>query len=293
MAIRLPVVESRNKISFSEWMSFRDNCEMRWYLDYVKEFRKKDESIALDFGSDMHSTIEILLNKDKSKRCSLDEAINIFEDKLNTSINKLTDIKAMHYGPWQEDDKDAPHNLLEAGKRILKYIPSVVDIFESEIVELEYKLDDSLSRSDGDIRFVGFIDFITLIKDKRGKPVLILGDFKTCKWGWPKNKKEDPNVLAQVRLYKHFFCKKTGLDPKKVRTYFFLLKKTPGKKDQQIIEPIRVSSSERDISNTIEMMQKDITKMRSGILNKNTKSCSKPWGMCPYYNTEHCSGKDD
>jgi hypothetical protein len=290
--VRLPVVVPREKISYSEWQLFRSNCQWRWHLEYAEGHKIPDQSIALEFGTAMHESIEDLLNPSLDKRVSVDEAVLLFRERLLVANEMLTEKKFASYGPWMEDKpSDSPFYLADQGEKLLRAISSVPEFKDSKVVKIEMEIDDVLERDDSPIRYRGFIDILVALKDKRGKLIFIVGDFKTCKWGWPWQKKEDENVLAQVRLYKHYLCKKIGVDPKLVRTYYFLLKKAPGKKDTQLIESFRVSSSERDIQMTLNEIQSDITKMRAGVYEKNGDSCSKPWGMCPHYDTERCPGK--
>lgn len=295
--VRLPIVPpAREKISYSEWQLFRSNCQWRWYLEYVKKLKMGDRSIALEFGTAIGTTLEQYLNPDVSKRISIDDAVLLFHAKMDLAVESLTEAKYIAYGPWPLDTNgepqqgDSPEYLKMAGERILRAIGSVSELTDCRVVSMEHEIDDVLQRSDSPIRYRGFIDILIALKDKRGKMIFIVGDFKTCKWGWPYDKQRDANVLAQVRLYKHFLCKKLNVDPKLVRTVFFLLKKAPRKNDSTIVESLQVPSSERDITMTLNSLQTDVTKMRSGVYEKNFDSCSKPWGQCPYLGTEHCSG---
>jgi hypothetical protein len=65
------------------------------------------------------------------------------------------------------------------------------------------------------MKFKGFIDIVFVKKLKR-KTVIYIADFKTCQWGWPAKKFQDIEVISQLLLYKHFFCKLTGADPRNV-----------------------------------------------------------------------------
>lgn len=293
--VRLPVIpQQREKISYSEWQCFKTVCQYRWYLDYSLNKRSKDESLALDFGTTLHSVIGAMYCVKKEDRISINDALLMFDCLLDASLEKLTNLKQLPYGPWQQDEagnyiqSSAPEAVRKSGKDLI-IAAQDVDIFKnSDVLKIEWEIADSLDRDDSSIGFKGFVDIIFLIKDKRGKNVIVIGDIKTCKWGWPFKKFEDPNILAQVRLYKHFFCKQFKIDPKKVRTAYLLFKKEPRKSDKELIQFTQVPSSERDISRTISSMQEDITKMRSGEYEKNRENCVKPWGQCPYFGTIDC-----
>ncbi len=98
--IKLHVISPRDKISYSEWMLFRTNCEWRWHLEYAENKKIRDKSIALEFGTAMHSTLEDLLLRDKDKRISIDEAILKFTDKFWAAVESLHSSQFMKYGPW-------------------------------------------------------------------------------------------------------------------------------------------------------------------------------------------------
>lgn len=298
--VRLPVVQPREKISYSEWQLFRSQCQWRWYLDYVEKHRMGDRSMALEFGTAMHATIERLLDPVVDRRISVDDAVWLFAMLIDRAVGELTVLGWIQHGPWMESPdgspvpSDSPAYLKVAGERLIRAIPTVPELANATVVRLELEIDDELARTDAPIRYRGFIDLLLTLRDGHGRLIFLLGDFKTCKWGWPYQKREDEDVLAQVRLYKHFLCKRLGIDPKLVRTYYFLMKKEPRKSDKMgVIEPLRVSSSERDIKNTLEAIQGDVTRMRSGVYERNRDNCVKPWGACPYYDTELCPGKID
>ena len=70
--------------------------------------------------------------------------------------------------------------------------------------------------------FKGYIDLV--IKTTDGKYHVI--DWKTCSWGWDREKKNSKLITYQLTLYKKFFCQKHNIDPSLVETHFALLKRT-------------------------------------------------------------------
>lgn len=285
----------RPHISFSEWGNFREGCKHRWYLDYVMGMRLGDRSVHLEFGTAIHSAVELLLSPKLEERLGLDDSIAAFRLKFNDACEELTNIGKLAYGPFHEKKQAGWHplDMADAGEKILRDLVNLPEIAEAEVVKIEYPLYEDLGRTDEPIKFKGFIDIMLKIKNKRGQSTLLLCDFKTCQWGWAKEKKEDELTLAQPRLYKHFICKKTGMDPKLVRTHFFLLKKKPRPRDSAA-ESLKVSSSENDLRNTIQALQTDITRMRQGPpYEKNRDRCNAFGTLCPHYNTEACPGEVD
>ena len=48
-------------------------------------------------------------------------------------------------------------------------------------------------------------------------------DWKSCSWGWDREKRNSKLITYQLTLYKKFFCQKHNIDPKIVETHFALL----------------------------------------------------------------------
>jgi hypothetical protein len=292
--VRLRVLPpERDRISYSEWQLFRTRCEWRWFLAYGQGLRVNDESADLSMGTAVHTAVENLL----SKKIPLEEVLTIFRSEIDSFYEKLQPYGFITYGPLRPlvegapvDRQYDPDVLYSVGEAIIRHIGTIPEFRDGTVVSMEYKLEEPIERRDAPINFKGFVDCILTLKNGRNQTVMYVMDFKTCKWGWPKSKQDDPNVRAQILIYKHMICKKTGVDPKLVRTYFVLLKKTPAK-NAPPVELIKISSSERDVAQAIEAMQSDITKMRVGVYETNPTDCVKPWGVCPFHETRWCPGK--
>ena len=103
--------------------------------------------------------------------------------------------------------------------------------------------------------FKGYIDLV--IKTEDGKYHVI--DWKTCSWGWDREKKNSKLITYQLTLYKKFFCQKHNIDPKMVETHFALLKRT-AKKDN--VEFFRVTSGKFYIKNRLSCKGCDFYKTK-------------------------------
>lgn len=279
--VRLPVV-NRSHISYSEYQLFL-NCNWRWVLDYVQERRSKVQGIELSFGTAIHSTLELLKSAKKSERPSIEKAQSFFVRKLVKEHMVLKKI------PNKKEYK--LRDYITAGKNILARIDQCEQIKEGVVLWNEHELLEDIERTDDiKVKFKGYIDIAIKVTPSRGKPLLFICDFKTCSWGWTFDKKNDPQVQAQLVLYKHFVCKKFNLDPKNVRTAFILLKKKP-KTPEDTVEFFSFSTGPKTMEKIMNTFQSDITRMFSGVYEKNRKFCKSKYGdVCPYYNTELCSG---
>ena len=271
-------------ISYSSWILFRQVCQWRWKLDYIEKRHLSTYSIHFDFGGAVHFAIECM--KRRKHTISLEHSHKIFEKKLRLRYKE------------NSSKYDAPADLEEfvkAGHNILEHLHECKELTDAEVLYNEYRLFDDIDRTDDvKIKFKGFIDIVIKTKDARGNSILYVCDFKTCSWGWPKEKREDKNLHFQILLYKHFLCKKFNLDPKMVRTAFILLKKKPGK-NAPVIEFFPISAGPVSVQRALDALNSDITKMsmheKDGDFQKNRESCKDKYGRtCPYFGSEYCPG---
>mgnify|MGYP002527862756 CR=1 FL=1 len=128
-----------------------------------------------------------------------------------------------------------------------------------------------------DYKYKGYIDLV--LKTNDGKYHII--DWKSCSWGWNRDKKRDRLITYQLTLYKLFFAQKHNIDPKNIKTYFGLLKRTA--KENQI-EIFEVSSGVQKTKNALNLMQTAVYNITNERFIKNKLSCK----YCPFDNTKHC-----
>ena len=158
-------------------------------------------------------------------------------------------------------------------------IPAVKDHFgDFEVVSVEEQLLEPMDDIESyGKKFKGFIDMV--IKTPDGKHHII--DWKTCSWGWSRDKKSDPMTTYQLTYYKNYFSKKHKIDPKDIETYFVLLKRT-AKKDN--VEVLRTTSGPKKTSNSLKVLQNAVINIEKGLKIKNRLSCR----YCKFHKTEHC-----
>lgn len=277
----------KNSISFSEWQVW-NSCQQKWYLDYIKKLKKKYSNVFLGFGNAVHFGLEYFKDptiKDKT----LEIAINLFTidfclryESLKQSDNTLKD-----------EDID---EWLESGRNIFLSLHKLEQLENAEVLFVEHPLEVKIDRVDDlQINFKGYIDIVIKTFDKKGNKILYLCDYKTCFWGWNVEKKTDENVFAQLRLYKHFFCKKFNVQPELVKTAYVLLKRSPPKNSLPV-EWLPISVGNKTMMRTVLKINQDITEMNNTKqYKKNLNNCIKKYGnkeeVCPYYGTEHCDAK--
>jgi len=112
-------------------------------------------------------------------------------------------------------------------------------------------------------------------------------DIKTSTSGWRDNQKKNPNLTAQVVLYKEFFAKQFGVDRDKIDVEYFIVKRrVPAEADyasmQRRVQEFRPNAGPRKTKQVIASMNKFI----EDILDENGQyidkeySCNSPLGRC-------------
>jgi hypothetical protein len=278
------------RISFSAWLKFRNDCQFRFKLDQVDGLKSESFGINLDFGKVIHRTIELL--KPTKNKTPIG-----YPEKYFTRIFKW--LYKRHSHLYKEKDLEVDlEKLIESGRRILRDVQEHAELNELQVWANEYEILDVISRTDNvDIKFKGFIDCILKGKSKRGEDILWIVDFKTCSWGWDREKKQDKELQAQLLLYKYFLCKKFKINPNLVRCMFILLKKRPGKKETTSVEFYQISAGATSVQRAVDEVNKDITqifyKIQTNDFQKDRSKCTNQYGdKCPYLNTDKCTNDD-
>ena len=253
------------KISYSELKIWAE-CSYKHKLIYLDKIKKFQGNEYTAFGTAIHYVCENLV-VDNSK---IDQAKLIFQKKF---LEELTEISKTH-----QLNKKLVNDMRSQGDNIVEFIlPALSEYFgKYEIVSVEEPIYEPITDFETDYKFKGFIDLI--VKTPDGKHHVI--DWKTCSWGWDMKKRSDRLVTYQLTLYKNFYSLKYNIDVSDIETHFALLKRT-SKKDK--VEIFRVTSGARKMKNAIELLQKAIGNIESGVNIKNRMSCK----YCEFYKTEH------
>lgn len=221
----------------------------------------------MDFGTAIHAACENYLNT------------RVMDDKV--FLQKLYELWKEHQEKLPDEFKtSAFKHFAREGRDILKEVPAwLEETFPNwELVGAEHVLYEHIEEHPH--AFKGMIDCVIKVPGK--KTLIWIIDFKSCAWGWKREKKIDPSIKAQLVFYKNFWCKKTGTDPKNVRCAFVLLKRTakPGKR----CEKLDVSVGDVTTKRALTVVNNMLCSMKKGIAIKNRTSCE--W--CEYRGTEWC-----
>lgn len=284
--VHLPLYGQLKKhVSFSELGLFNE-CQWKWALTKVFEVQSEIKSFQMDFGKAVHSGMEVLYGEGGTVEKATAHALELYDESLKSHELHPCDVKEAY-------------RIRDCIEKF--YVDCFVCPELQGITSLrsELMLMEDIKRFDGlSIKFKGFID-IVFIKKLKFKTVIYIADFKTCQWGWPAKKLQDINVISQLLLYKHFFCKMLGTDPKNVSVAFILLKKKP--KDGDItVEVSKISAGPKATENALKYLQRTITEMHQYSYKKDFDKCKRSWidsetkeertAECPFRGTENCTG---
>lgn len=247
-------------------------CPYYYKLTYEDRISLFNGNIYTAFGTAIHKVCEdILLEKDI-------DANSVFKESFKQN---LKDLPADVTSQMKSEDLVTFFN---QGTAIIKdVLPAVKDFFGPDVkvysVEEDLMIDiDDFDNINQDYKFKGFVDLVLQTSD--GKYHIL--DWKTCSWGWNAEKRSDKIVNYQLTFYKHYFCKKHGIDPSNVETYFGLLKRT-SKKDN--VEIFRVTSGKRKINNALTILNNALYNIDNKNFVKNKAACDR----CEFFQTKHCT----
>ncbi len=255
------------RISFSELKNWKE-CPHRHKLIYVDKLPYFSGNEYTAFGTAIHAVCEEYI-PDNSKN-----PMEIFETNFLKELNQLK-------ADGHELNKSMVVDMRsQAGPICEQLIPAVKDYFgEFEIISVEEQLLEDMSDIESyGKKFKGFIDMVIKTSDEKYHVI----DWKTCSWGWSRDKKQDPMTNYQLTYYKNYFSKKHNIDPSMIETHFVLLKRT-AKKDN--VEPVRITSGPKKTTNALKVLQTAVINIEKGVSIKNRLSCK----YCKFHNTEHCT----
>lgn len=267
----------KEHVSFSEIFKYHE-CKFRHKLTYIDE-NKEPKTIHLVFGNAVHDSIDATKNGAKNAWITMGKTIYkwIKENPIHRYKNKKGKMVEIELDP-----KEWTKQALGIYSEIFDWLDDKFPNYE--LIGSEIELYEPIQEVE-DVKFKGFIDFFIKFD---GNYHLI--DFKTCSWGWNKEKRSDTYKQYQLTLYKNFLCKKMKIDPKKVKTHFVLLKRLPPKKKNEPeayesrVELITITSGPKKMENANNWMLKQVKGMKKGLRLKNRTACK----YCPFHHTKLC-----
>ncbi len=273
-------------ISYSEWKNW-SICPYYHKLTYIDKVKQFQGNIYTAFGKALHTLCEETLTKTEQYKSS-EKIITLLKEEF------VKELKALPVEEQQRANND--FNLREWMDKGIEIIPdlyrTLVNKFgklgeDWHVLAAEEKLYEPIPEfTDAEKKFKGFIDLVVMSeKDKK----VHLIDWKTCSWGWKREKKSDKTLAYQLVFYKHFYAQKYDVEPKDLECHFVLLKRTakPGSK----VEFVRVTAAKKRTQDAMKALTTALYNITNERYIKNRNSCvnckQRP-GACEFYRTEHC-----
>jgi ATP-dependent exoDNAse (exonuclease V) beta subunit len=254
------------RISFSALKNWSE-CPHRHKLIYVDKLPHFSGNEYTAFGTAIHEVCEEIVPVDSAN------PIEVFKRAFSRELNTLKD-------QGHDLNTRLVSEMMEQAIPICdQVLPAVRTHFgKFQVVSVEEEILEPISEFESfGTSFKGFIDMV--IKTEDDKYHII--DWKTCSWGWSRDKKSDPIISSQLTYYKNYFAKKHNINPKVIETYFVLLKRTAKKEN---VEVLRMTSGPKKTSNSLKVLQNAVINIERGNYIKNRLSCK----YCKFHKTEYC-----
>lgn len=282
-------------ISYSSFSTYQ-KCPKLWDLQYRKKVVPFIQSVYTIFGTAMHETLQEwleVLYHDKVKTATEMDINQLLYDnmvkgyKQAKAVNQGIPIQG-EYPKKEELDQTTFTRFYNEGKDILKFIRSNRKTYfptnTSKLAGIETLLYQDIKPG---VKFKGLIDLVIYHPNSESWTII---DIKTSTRGWQANAKKNPNLKAQVVLYKEYFAKQFGIDKDKIEVKFFILKR-------QVPRNAEFASMERRVQEFAPPSGPRITKQTLEALNKFLENvlddnggfkdieyeCSSGFGKC-----KHC-----
>jgi ATP-dependent exoDNAse (exonuclease V) beta subunit len=263
-------------ISYSSYTKFK-KCPHQYRLVKIDKVPHQTATVHSVFGNAIHETIQFNIEGKILK----DEMYSHFNNYFLCKMDEVREQEKLFPPKDANKKEDSIEAFQLQAKAILEEtIPALYKKFgnDLEIVEAEHELYEDLGLDGVPMKkFKGFIDLIFRTSD--GRTVIL--DWKTTTSGWMPRKRTDTQTTYQLALYKHFYCRKTGIDPTTVDCYFALLKRRGNKNRVEFVE---VKVGLQKMKNAVESVENVVQMIGKGFYPKNRMSCT----YCDFKRKEHC-----
>ena len=275
---------SKNKhISYSS-VSTYNKCPKLWEAQYLRKTIPFKQNIYTCFGTAMHETmqswLEVLFH-DKVKNANEMDLDKLLYDNM---------IKAYKQGKAQNghehfSTQDELTQFWLDGKHILEFLKKKRNAYFTtktmQLAGIETLLYQEIKPG---VVFKGLVDLVFYHPTVDRWTIM---DIKTSTSGWRDNQKKNPNLTAQVILYKEFFAKQFGIDKEKIDVQFFIVKRrVPAEAEfasmQRRVQEFSPNAGPRKTKQVLDSMNKFISEVldENGEYIDKEYKCNSPIGKC-------------
>ena len=274
-------------ISYSS-LSTYNKCPKLWELQYLRNAVPFTQNIYTIFGTAMHETIQTWLEMMYHDKVKNANDLDIDQLLYDNMIKAYKTGKAIN-GHQHFSNSDELTQFWIDGKHILEFLRKKRSSYFStktmQLAGIETLLYQEIKPG---VVFKGLVDLVFYHPNNDTWTIM---DIKTSTSGWRDKQKKNPNLTAQVILYREFFAKQFDIDPSKVNVEFFIVKRrVPAEAEfasmQKRVQEFRPNAGPRKTKQIVESMNKfidDVLDNKGGYVDQEYK-CNNPLGKC-----EHCS----
>jgi len=274
-------------ISYSS-LSTYNKCPKLWEMQYLKKEIPFKQNIYTCFGTAMHETIQEWLEVLYHDKVKTANEMNLDQLLYDNMIKAYKSGKAQNEHQHFSTTKELTQFWLE-GKNILKYLKKKRNAYFTTKTMMLAGIETLLYQEiKPGVYFKGLVDLVFYHPNTDRYTIM---DIKTSTSGWRDAQKKNPNLTAQVILYREFFAKQFNVDPANIDVEFFIVKRrVPAEAEfasmQKRVQEFRPPSGPRKTKQVIESLDKfisEVVNVEGQFIEKEYK-CTHPLGKC-----EHCA----
>ena len=286
--------ETQRGISYSQY-SLYNQCQHRWYLQYVKKIKVFEPSIYLCFGTAFHETLQEYIKtmyEVSTRSANSIDLETMLKERMVASYKEIYDNNGNIHFAKPDDFK----KFIEEGVVLLDWIKNkrskYFNIKNSKLVGIEVPIKGLISEDRPNTYMIGSIDLIIYEKNTESYTIY---DIKTSTRGWSEKDKKDKLKISQILLYKNFYANKLKVPLEKIDVKFFIVKRKPYENPdfpthrvQEFIPANgkkKVEEAVKEFVNFIDSCYDSQGGFIDRSYEKNMKSCN----YCPFKNDKnHC-----
>ena len=288
---------SKNKhISYSSYSTYQ-KCPKLWELQYLRKAVPFTQNGYTLFGTAIHETIQSWLETMYHDKVKTANEMDLDQVLYNNMVKAFKVAKATNKGaeilgtfPEQKPlDQSTLTQFWIDGKHILEFLKKKRAAYFStknmKLAGIETLLYQEIQPG---VMFKGLVDLVFYHPNTDRWSIV---DIKTSTAGWKDNQKKNPNLTAQVVLYREFFAKQFGIEKDKIDVEFFIVKRRVPKDAefasmQKRVQQFSPSSGPRKTKVLLESLDSfisDVIDNNGQFIDKEYK-CKNAFGKC-----ENCS----
>jgi hypothetical protein len=269
-------------ISYSSVSTYM-KCPKLWDLQYRQKVVPFTQSIYTCFGTAMHETMQEWLTVMYHDSAKAANDMNVDDLLYKNMVQAYKVGRAQNGGDFSSSDELTQFWL--DGKHIFNFLKKKrAGYFSTRnmmLAGVETLLYEDIKPG---VKFKGLVDLV-FYHPKTDEWTIM--DIKTSTRGWSPAQKKNPNLTAQVVLYKEFFARQFGIDKDKINVEFFIVKRrVPAEADyaamQRRVQEFRPNAGPRKTKQILTQLDNFIT----DVLDENGKfidkeyTCNSPLGKC-------------